>query len=394
MNTKSIIALGMVLGARSALGGDADFCPAVVFDPAAANISWLAADTSEGVQRIAAFQSYDSGNPAVIVRRREPGPSGAWLVEQVIPVGSFAPGQRVALRGTLIAAGNSGLASMHLYRRVGTTWAAEQSIVNIGVIGFGTSLAVGTSVDDGADVERLAVGAPAGAFGGTVWIYRHDLGGWTLEQTLSAPMGSPGQFGTDVALDGKRLLVGAPGVSSLETTPAKAFVFVRDGTTWSLEQALEPNDGIATPFNFGARVAMAADHIAVARSSIVSAGPGAGFGGAVSVYHLQPGGWVAGEAIDFDISGGKFGESLSMRANNDGTTLAIGQTLAWLSSGLVVLLVEGQVVEAQDIFMTNPATGVLVAASRLALAPAAAGAPEAIATGNGGTVVRDRKSVV
>lgn len=71
-------------------------------------------------------------------------------------------------------------------------------------------------------------------------VYTRSATGWMLEHTFPDPSGAVG-FGRDcdISGDGSRVVIGARRTSDPATRPA--YVFVRTGTTWALE------DGLASP---------------------------------------------------------------------------------------------------------------------------------------------------
>jgi hypothetical protein len=102
------------------------------------------------------------------------------------------------------------------------------------------------------DGDTVAVGAvdddPHGAGSGSVYVYVLDgTGSWSLEQKLTAGDGGvEDTFGVSVALSDDRLIVGAYQDDDLGLDSGSAYVFVRDGDTWTQEAKLNADDG-----NFG-----------------------------------------------------------------------------------------------------------------------------------------------
>jgi hypothetical protein len=124
----------------------------------------------------------------------------------------------------------------------------------------------GVAIDidgDTAVVTRLAnffTGVPGAAF-----IYTRNGATWTLQQTLTEqdnePMSDDG-YGFSVALHGDTLVVGAIGDSTAAFAAGAAYVYVRNGTTWSFQQKLTAGD--PTSFsNFGIGVDVQGDTIVV-----------------------------------------------------------------------------------------------------------------------------------
>ncbi|RKY21412.1 MAG: hypothetical protein DRQ55_04575 [Planctomycetota bacterium] len=113
------------------------------------------------------------------------------------------------------------------------------------------------------DGDTLAVGAPnphyPSSSPGAVWIFVRSGGAFVFQQELvpaSALLGD--QFGRSLALDGERLLVGAPFDDDLGAQSGSAFVFERVGEVWTETAQLLPNDG-ASGDQFGRSVALSGD---------------------------------------------------------------------------------------------------------------------------------------
>jgi uncharacterized repeat protein (TIGR01451 family) len=121
---------------------------------------------------------------------------------------------------------------------------------------FGTSVAVAGGI--------AVVGAPSadtgnGVDAGAAYVFAWSGTAWNEAQKLTAPDGAPGrQFGFSVALDGDTLVVGAPSAS--DYTAGAAYVFVRSGPTFALQQKLVPG---AFSLQAGYSVSLAGDTAAV-----------------------------------------------------------------------------------------------------------------------------------
>jgi hypothetical protein len=88
------------------------------------------------------------------------------------------------------------------------------------------------------DGDTLASGAPESPNSGPGCVYVHTTDGtsFTLEQKIDPPGGSPDgfSFGRTLALQGDTLVVGAD---------RTAFVYTRSGGSWSLQQEIDPTSG-------------------------------------------------------------------------------------------------------------------------------------------------------
>jgi choice-of-anchor B domain-containing protein len=174
----------------------------------------------------------------------------------------------------------------------------------------------------------ILVAAPGRGEGkGAVLVFRRGASGWSLEATLAGSGTASGdRFGSSIALDGARALVGAPGPipglsgfgDQAAPRPGQAYVFVRTGTTWREEARLAL--GEAQPAALGASVALAGDDAFVAAPLVAQ------FQGSVARFHRDAtGAWR--EAARIAPSGpaqpGGFGLALAFA----GSDLVVGAPL-------------------------------------------------------------------
>ncbi|MFI5307859.1 MAG: FG-GAP repeat protein [Polyangiales bacterium] len=94
---------------------------------------------------------------------------------------------------------------------------------------------------------------------GAAYVYLRNGQSWTLQQKLVAADGANGdEFGHAVAIDGNTVVVGAYGDDDNADLSGSAYVFVRSGTTWTQQQKLLATGGFAGD-EFGASVAISGD---------------------------------------------------------------------------------------------------------------------------------------
>ncbi len=118
----------------------------------------------------------------------------------------------------------------------------------------------------GNDVARHGDTALLGAYSasiagdpsrGAAYVYTRAAGSWSLEQKLLASDGAePDQFAWSVALDRDTALIGAP-QKIIDGNPRQgaAYVFRRNGMSWTEEQRLTASDGHAeASFGSGAAI--------------------------------------------------------------------------------------------------------------------------------------------
>ena len=133
---------------------------------------------------------------------------------------------------------------------------------------FGGSVAMsGNTLVIGANANA---GAVAGA--GFASVYVRSGSSWTLQQKLTASDGvAEDAFGSAVAISGDTIVIGAfSDTIGTNTSQGSAYVFVRSGTTWTQQQKLTDGDGASFDI-FGRAVAIAGDTIVVGAASANSA---------------------------------------------------------------------------------------------------------------------------
>ena len=160
---------------------------------------------------------------------------------------------------------NSG--AVYIFRRTGTTWGLERKIED-GSDGFtaldandrfglsvsldGDHLAVGAREDDGKNNSTSNAGA--------VYIFKRTGKSWSLERKIED--GSDGfndldandNFGARVSIDGDRLAVGAykdDGKGGSTTDAGAVYIFKRTGKSWSLERKIEAGSDGFTALDSG-----------------------------------------------------------------------------------------------------------------------------------------------
>ncbi len=124
---------------------------------------------------------------------------------------------------------------------------------------FGAAVAV--------DGDTAAVGAhwddDLGTRSGSVYVYVRAGTTWSLQQKITAPDGMPiDNFGTSVAIEGDTILAGAVTDDDHGQSSGSVYVFERTGTTWGMTQKLTAADGSAGDY-FGVTLALDGDRAVV-----------------------------------------------------------------------------------------------------------------------------------
>ena len=182
------------------------------------------------------------------------------------------------------------------------------------------------AIDIDGDTAAVSAAHEGGKDVGYVYIYVRDAAGnWSQQDKISNP-GSPANFGWKVALDGDTLLVGALDGGDYQGT-GEAYVFVRSGTTWSLQATLSGDSNDMD--GFGYDVALHDNTAAVAAWHDDDHG---GNAGAVHIFVRSGTTWTREAKLyptDIDIND-HFGRSVAV----EGDTLAVNSMMDLNPQGL------------------------------------------------------------
>jgi len=165
---------------------------------------------------------------------------------------------------------------------------------------FGYSVAI--SGDTGV------VGAPSHDLpglpsAGAAYVFIRSGSTWSLQQKLTASDAVASQsYGTSVSIAGNTIIVGAHGNASM----GAAYVYTRSGTLWSQQQKLTASDGVAGD-RFGYSVAIHSDTAVIG-----------------SVLDDTPGGTDAGSAYVFTRSGTVWSQQQKLLASDGGASDEFG----------------------------------------------------------------------
>jgi hypothetical protein len=199
----------------------------------------------------------DGDGQAYVFRR-----SGtSWTEEALLTASTPGPygfGETVALDGDDLLVG--GFQSAYFFRRSGTAW-TEVARVTAPTPSLGGRFGGAVALHgDYAVVGDDWRGGPVHDQG-SACVFRRSGAGWDLvPPVLAAVDGHAGdRFGHAVAIHGDRLIVGAPEINAAAVNGSgAAYVYVRAGASWGLEQKLESAaiDLAHGVFRFGDSVAL------------------------------------------------------------------------------------------------------------------------------------------
>ncbi|MCS4503369.1 FG-GAP repeat protein [Arhodomonas aquaeolei] len=176
-------------------------------------------------------------------------------------------GASVAVSGDTVLVGAPGVVlselnegAAYLFERKGGAWTPVAKLRR-DTVGKNDMAGVAVALDGGV----AAIGAPGadvvGEDSGVVLVYERGEGGWTKTASLT-PKSAGERFGSAVAVDGDRILVGASGDVPAKETTGSAYVFERRDSGWEQAARLTPSDGGGGD-GFGDAVALAGDRALV-----------------------------------------------------------------------------------------------------------------------------------
>jgi len=156
---------------------------------------------------------------------------------------------------------------------------------------------------------------------GSVYVFLRSGTSWSLQQKLIASDGVAGDgFGSAVALGGDTLVVGVWSDDiGANRDQGSAYVLVRSGAVWTLQQKLTASDGAAFD-NFGASVALSFDTLVVgAETDMIGANLGQG-----SAYVFVRSGAVWTEQQKLTAADGAFADHFGFSVALSGETVVVG----------------------------------------------------------------------
>jgi RHS repeat-associated protein/uncharacterized repeat protein (TIGR01451 family) len=206
----------------------------------------------------------DSGAAYVFVRD-----GGNWSQEAELTAADGAAyddfGQSVAISGDTVVIGaygdddrGSGSGSAYVFVRSGSSWSQETKLTasdGAAYDYFGQSVAISG--------DMAVIGAPrddgTGLDSGSAYVFVRDGGSWSQQAVLTADGAIANDyFGYSVAISGDTVVIGAYGDDDRGSDSGAAYVFVRSGSSWSQETKLTASDGAAYDY-FGQSVAISGD---------------------------------------------------------------------------------------------------------------------------------------
>jgi hypothetical protein len=210
--------------------------------------------------------------------------NGQWSNEATLSpsggVGFYA--SDVDIFGNLAIVGDWNRNLAYIYRYNGTKWLEETQLTPSGdgpFTGFGSSVAL--------SANRVVVGAFGDGGSGAAYVYKFDQGSWSLEQKLSASdIAHDDFFGQSVDISGNTILVGSSAADATAQNSGAAYFYDFDGNNW--QQTQKVSGQAAFSHRFGSDVALDGTRAVIGSwgDSYIGA-----FAGSAYVYDRTLAGW-------------------------------------------------------------------------------------------------------
>jgi len=180
--------------------------------------------------------------------------------------------------------------------------------------------------------DKLIVGAPGenteGTNAGSVYIFDLIGGIWTQTHKINlSSLNAHDRFGTSVAIDGNRIIVGAYGVDFTGINVGAAYIFYFNGANWDFTKELKASDG-SNLDSFGETVSLDDNRV------IIGAQREDTNTGSAYIFDFDNGNWTETVKLTADVdatTNAYFGRSLSL----DGDQVLIGANQENFNTGAV-----------------------------------------------------------
>lgn len=229
---------------------------------------------------------------------------------------------------------------LFVYRKEFNNWILEATLVP-DVVLQGTQIAEFGKMSS-IDYSGTRITAGTGVIDssrGKAYVYVRSGTTWSLEQTISPPDTSLTQiyFGdiTCINDNGDRMIVGQPGRETGSVRHGKAFIYSRTGSVWSLEATFDDSIKTGNGLLYGCNVSISGNGTVAAVGSQYHPSDNGALLGAVFIYRRSGTTWTLEKTIKNPIvsnSKGAFG--LGLHVSKDGTVIVIGDPIADKNEGV------------------------------------------------------------
>ncbi len=205
----------------------------------------------------------------------------------------------------------------------------------------------GQAVAVSADGATAIVGAPRIQANftnrGAAYVFTRVGATWTQQQILMPSASEPGDcfgFAVAVSADGATIVIGAPAITLFDNEPNPAtnaaYVFARDGATWTQRQTLIAGDTAHGDF-YGIAVAISGDGATTAVGATATKGDT----GAAYIFARGSGGWTQQRELSADDGAPKDNLGSALALSGTGDTAVIGAGAKNAGTGAAYVFARG-----------------------------------------------------
>lgn len=150
----------------------------------------------------------------------------------------------------------------YIFKREGSTWIQETKLTASDASG-GDQFGLDVSMSGNYAIVGAYGNDDSGENSGSAYIFRRDSTGWIEDTKLTPGDGADfDEFGISVSISGDFALVGADVDDDSGENSGSAYLFKRDGSTWTEDLKLTASDG--EPYDyFGISVALTENHLLI-----------------------------------------------------------------------------------------------------------------------------------
>lgn len=193
-------------------------------------------------------------------------------------------GVRIGLYSNGSTAGSTN-GSVRIYIRSGSTWTMEQE-VSCSTTGGNQSFGYGISFDyNGSRFVSKTFNY------GRIFVFVRSGSTWTEEQLITVSYNFNAQNNLSMDANGTRFAIGGPGVTTGGVQSGAVYIYVRSGSTWTQEQELSATDKAAND-NFGNSLAISDDGIKIVIGATYADPSGLSNAGAAYVFIRNGSTWT------------------------------------------------------------------------------------------------------
>ena len=143
-----------------------------------------------------------------------------------------------------------------------SSWSQQQKLTASDADNY-DSFGMSVSISGDYAVVGAYADDDAGGQSGSAYIFVRNGTAWTEQQKLTASdAASSDQFGRSVSISGDYAVVGAHQNAGAGSRSGSAYIFVRNGTTWTEQEKLTASDAASGDY-FGSSVSISGDYAVV-----------------------------------------------------------------------------------------------------------------------------------